>query len=349
MALRAGAALTNMEFMQYMLHRVQPFGVEAPGVIWSLIPEVRNTAGEEVLSRYLPEGVTPEQVMRQRTEHFPFSSRDHSKWLDITIASEVRAGRGDKEDCLLLDFSKVDVKGFVPSRPQHFPQDFTRPPEIKDPSGRVRISSHAINGGLLIDETAETTVRGLYAIGETAAGPHGADRLGGGMVSVGQVFGARAGRFAAEHVRQVRPGAPPGESLAHALDRVQSRVQNRGKGALDADALITELQSAVYRHMMVVRERRDLEQLLSRIAELRAEKLPALRGGTAQAKRAVEAENLLTTAELMATAGLLREESRGGHYRQDCPELDDAGQRSNIILRLQDGAIRHERRSLESQ
>ena len=345
MAARTGAELTNMEFMQYMLHRVQPFGVDAPGVIWALVPELKNTLGEEVLSRYLPTGVSPEQVMRQRTEHYPFSSRDHSKWLDITIASEVRAGRGDDDSCLLLDFSSVDLEGFVPSRPQHHPEDFSRPVQVSDPTGRVRISSHAINGGLLINEMAETSVSGLYAVGETAAGPHGADRLGGGLVSAGQVFGARAGKSAAERVR----GADGKTAARATIDAALARLDGYGRADAPADLLIGELQSATSQLMMVVRNELDLKALLSKIEQFRSERLPNLGTRTAAGlKRAVEAENLLTTLELMAFAGLLRRESRGGHFRQDFPEIDDVNWRTSIVLRGQDGQIRYERRSLEA-
>ncbi|MBC7237743.1 MAG: FAD-binding protein, partial [Chloroflexi bacterium] len=95
MALRAGAALTNMEFAQYML-RIDPQGqtLDVPGFIWALYPTVRNNLGEDILPRYLPAGVTPHQAMWERTLHHPFSCRDASGWLDIAIASEVLAGRG---------------------------------------------------------------------------------------------------------------------------------------------------------------------------------------------------------------------------------------------------------------
>jgi fumarate reductase (CoM/CoB) subunit A len=194
---------------------------------------------------------------------------------------------------------------------------------------------------MLIDEQAQTTGSALFAVGETAAGPHGADRLGGGMVSGGQVFGLRAGRHAAEHARAADARTAGRHTVASAL----SRLGAYGKGAVPAEALIGELQAATTRLMRVVREK----TLLTRIEQLRGEKLALLYAGDAAAlKRAIEASNLITSAELMARAELIRRESRGSHFRRDYPQMDDAHWRSSTVLKLQESSIREQMRSLES-
>lgn len=341
---RAGAELTNMEFMQYMLHRSRPHKVEVPGVFWALCPVLRNAHGQEVLSKYLPAEVSSEEVMRARTLHYPFSSRDESKWIDIAIASERKAGRANPDGTLFIDYSSVDPSSFKPSRSQHVPEDFTIRLVIPPIQERMCISAHAVNGGLLIDEKAQTTIGGLFVAGETAAGPHGADRLGGAMVSGGQVFGERAGRYAAQHARSVDRAILESDSI----DRIMARLDGYGRGDLSARDVKKDLQGLMERRMTVVRNERDLLSLISSIEQIKGERLPRI--GVADChdlREALEAENLLVTAELMVRAALTRRESRGSHYREDYPERDDERWGTNVILRLEEGTIHLTKRAFE--
>jgi succinate dehydrogenase/fumarate reductase flavoprotein subunit len=274
--------------------------------------------------------------MSERTLHYPFSSRDCSKWLDIAFAGEIRSGRGTPERGLYLDFRDVDLKSFNPSRPQHMPEDFHRQIELPDGLVQVRPAAHAINGGLRIDEQAESTLPGLFAVGEAATGSHGADRLGGGMVSGSQVFGARAGKFAAEHARLAGVPALTADVLAQPLARLESFNQ----GDKDAEQVISALQEAASTHLIVLRNEQGLETLLIKIQELTEEWLPQVTIKNVHAlRRAIEAENLLLTAELMTRAAKMRRESRGSHYREDFPEQDDQHWRVNIVFRVEDGKL----------
>ena len=345
MALRAGAELTNMEFTQYMLHPVQPFPVRAPGSFWALLPVLRDRYGEDALARYLPAGVSPEQVMYERTLHYPFSCRDASRWLDIAIATEIRAGRGTDEGGLYLDFSQADLSRFKLSRPQHMPRHFSGPIELPNGCAQVKPAAHAINGGIRINEQAACTLRGLFAASEVAAGPHGADRLGGGMVTNCQVFGERAGRFAGEYARRAGARSPTPEALELPL----SRLRRFGRGEHGAETVLAALQEATGAYLMVTRNAQSLQALLNRVQELTAEWLPQVASGDARAlRRAIEVENSLLTAELMARAALLRCESRGSHFREDYPEQDDENWQVNIIFRQEDGRLLQETGSLVS-
>jgi len=343
-ALRAGAELTNMEFTQYMLHPVPPFPVKVPGSFWTLFPVLRNRHGEDALAPYLPPGVSGEQAMVERTLHYPFSSRDVSKWLDVAIATELREGRGTAEGGLYLDFSKVDLSTFNPSRPQHLPEDYSKPIELPEAYLQIRPAAHAINGGIRINEQTEATLRGLFAAGEVAAGPHGADRLGGGMVTNCQVFGARAGRFAGKHAleagrRKLRP-----ESLELPLARLRGYEQ----GERGAEDVLVALQEATGTGLMVTRSEKSLQTLIAKLRELKAEWLPQARiGDAATLRRAIEVENSLLTADLMARAALIRRESRGSHFREDYPHQDDENWRVNIVFRQEDGDLQNEARALE--
>jgi succinate dehydrogenase/fumarate reductase flavoprotein subunit len=355
MALRAGAQLCNMEFGQYMLHAVPTLpgsgstAVQCPGSFWALYPTLRNRHGEDALAPYLPPGVDREQAMWARTLHYPFSCRDASGWLDVAIASEIRAGRGSEQGALYLDFRAVDLGAFRPSRPQHLPEDRERPVVLPEGLVQVRTSAHAVNGGVVIDEHAATTLPGLYAAGEVAAGPHGADRLGGGMVTHCQVFGARAGRYAAEHARDAGAARARARDLPpQALEQPLERLHEYGQGAggtreRSAQTVLDALQAATGEHLVVVRNERGLRALLARIKELREEWLPRVSvPDVATLRRAMEVENSLLTAELMARSALARQESRGSHYRKDYPRQDDENWRVNVFLRMEGGRLRQE-------
>ncbi len=345
MALRAGAELTNMEFIQYMMGPREFRMLDIPGMYWSAFPKMRNRHGEEVLTRYLPERVTPEEAMRDRCLHMPFSTRDASGWIDIAVVKEENAGRGAPEGGLYLDFSECDLENYEPVIQHHFDEGKIQRKAIR-PSSKARVvsSAHASNGGILINEQAEASLPGLFAAGEVCTGPHGADRLGGGMVSMGIVFGARAGRFAAEHALRTDRTALKQSSLAPALERLNAN----GNGKRDAEALFAKLQESMGRDFLNVKSGAGCEKLLSDIEELRGEWLPELvRNNLATQRRAIEADNSLQVAELMVRAGLMREESRGNHFREDFPKLDDQNWRKNIIFRQEDPFLTQTTRSLE--
>lgn len=349
MGYRCGAELTNMEFMQYMLHRVMPFDVEVPGVFWALNPELFNAEGRSVLGDYLPEGVTAETVMQKRTEHYPFSTRDASKWLDIAIASELAAGRGNEDGSLSLDFRKADLKNFVPSRPQHIPENFSKRPVVPDHLVRIRIASHAINGGLLIGKEANTSIAGLYAAGEVAAGPHGADRLGGGMVSAGQVFGKRAGQAASAFAKN---NGLEGKDLQHALKVAMNRIDllRNSSQTLDPLDLRTILQRHTSNYFSLLRSRDKLKELQQKILQMRHEFLPQTKSKWAKdLAQALELDNLLYTVEMMGSAAMAREESRGGHYRTDFPVQDDESWLYNLLITVGDDGPILTKRRLENQ
>jgi L-aspartate oxidase len=277
--------------------------------------------------------------MIERTLHYPFSSRDSSKWLDIAFANEIRAGRGTAERGLFLDFADINLDNFIPSRPQHMPEDFHRRVELPDDLVQVRPAAHAINGGLRIDERAESTLPGLFAVGEAATGSHGADRLGGGMVSGSQVFGVKAGKYAAEHARNAASKALSADTLAQPL----SRLGSFNRGEREAEHVLEALQEAAGNQLIVLRNAAGLETLIARLWELREVWLPQVAVKHVHAlRRAIETENSLLTADLMARAALMRQESRGSHFREDFPAQDDMNWRVNILFRIEDGTLRQE-------
>jgi len=195
--------------------------------------------------------------------------------------------------------------------------------------------AHAINGGLRIDERAQSTIQGLLAAGETAGGPHGADRLGGNMLVTCMVFGAIAGLNAADVARVSPVDHPPRLMISDAESFVQSRLGNSGEHSIDS--LITELQHCMWQNVLVVRSEKKLLDCLEVIQGIRDSMDAGLKQDNSLFGR-LELENMLLVSEVMVKAALARTESRGSHYREDYPENGGDSWRRPITMRT-DGEL----------
>ena len=337
MALRAGAKLVNLEFMQFMIR-----SLDGGPVLWMLCPEVCNPQGESVLGRYLPSGLTPEEACEARTLHYPFSTRDASRWIDIAICSDAQCSRVEGQDgttTLAYDSSRcaARARAGLRARPQHhYPGPSTGSVPLPDKPTKVAHLAHASNGGLRVSSRAESTLPGLYAVGETAAGPHGADRLGGNMLPSTQVFGRRAGFSAAACARG---GPPPLSAETLTLPRARiARILSQ-KGNRRSSDVKHQLQEKISQNLSVVRNAAGLTALLDEVAHLREEELLDCTGRLDRRElcKVLELDNLLLVAEAMGRAALMRTESRGSHFRTDFPALDDDQWATNITCRLVNG------------
>jgi len=330
-AYRAGAELVNIEFMQYMVREVKGTPPMGGGPWWTLNPVLRNRHGEEFLEKYLPSGITVEEIYEQRTHHYPYSTRDISKWLDIAIQCEIRSGNGNERNAISVDFSGVDVTTAKPARPQHHPP--VQGIELGDEIIDIAHSAHAINGGIRVDEFGESTVPGLFAVGETIAGPHGADRLGGGMLAACNVFGKRAGEKAAERARSEGGG----EFSESALEPVMNRINRFGNGS-GKDSWFEvrkSLKTSAGNSLIAVRSATLLGQMREDCSKLRLERLLDVAVDSQQdLLRVLETDNLVFTADLVALTALHRTESRGSHYREDYPERSDENWDKSIFWKL---------------
>jgi L-aspartate oxidase len=349
MALRAGAELVNMEFMQYMMRDVGGRAPKVGGPYWTLNPKLVDINGDDILAECLPAGVTSEEVFLDRTIHYPFSSRDKSVWLDVAIERAVRAGRGGPHNGVFVDFSGIDIATAKLARPQHHPPASTLEPG--DDVIEVAHSAHASNGGIRISENGETCVSGLYAVGETIAGPHGADRLGGGMLGACNVFGARTGR-AAGLFSKAGERSSPDTAIERVLDRLAEIEENSTQGW---SAVRDGLKQLTGGALVALRSEGGLANMLAGLDELRhgepaqtgaANRTPPSREDHDSARslvRHIETDNLLTVAETLARAALAREESRGSHFREDYPDRNDDEWDASILWRLTEAGLESER------
>ncbi|NJL29987.1 MAG: FAD-binding protein [Thermoanaerobaculia bacterium] len=197
MALRAGAPLFNMEFMQQGL--ATTFPQQAMVMLYEMAEPYRllDRHGRFFVERYLPPGVELLEACQLKANHWPVSCRDAAIHLDRAIKAETLAGNATDSGGIFLDLSHAR-RGFMPELFEEFLRE--RGIDIHRDLVQVQIHHHTSNGGIRIDADAQSQVEGLFAAGEVA-GWQGADRLGGTMLGGSQVFGFRAGKKAAEVAR----------------------------------------------------------------------------------------------------------------------------------------------------
>lgn len=323
MAYRAGATLSNMEFIQAGIGVAAPFINLFGNYLWKANPSIRNTAGEDILLKYGGSLETERSALHEKT-HFPFSTRDSSRLIEIAVQSEINEGHGTKDGNVYLDFLNTDFKKLFKEDPGFatmwkFTYDWNLERGIDCYSQPIEVScfAHAINGGVLIDEGAASDIPGLYAAGETAAGPHGADRLGGNMSVTCQVFGKIAGESAAKRANAMT-GYP---EVSNAASNIQNKTLALISGKkLYFDKLLTELQENSDKALLIVRSEKQLKTYLNYLDILEQK----LNEGctTGELRKLLQLYNLIVTGRMIGMAALERRESRGSHYRSDFPEVN---------------------------
>ena len=335
LAYDAGAQLRDMEMVQF-----HPTGMVWPaGVRGILVTEgvrgeggvLRNREGERFMERY-------------DHERMELSSRDI---VARAINSEVNAGRGSPHGGVFLDITHRKpeyIKSKLPSMYEQFLKlakvDITTQPM------EVAPTIHYIMGGVRVDaETGASTVPGVYAAGEVAAGLHGANRLGGNSLSDLLVFGKRAGEgaadFAKSHATTRTLDQGEIEAAVEALMAPLDRPAGENPYKLQA-----EIQEAMSKHAPIVRDAAGMEEGLQMVLDLGARAATCGTGGSSSLKfnpgwhTAVDARSMLVNAEALLRSALERKESRGAHARSDFPRLDDdLGAVNFVVEKTPDGMV----------
>ena len=284
----AGAELANMEFIQFALglknngtRKFLPYGqLDQPD-------KIVNSSGCDIIKRHLPDSTQRSEAANLRRTHMPFSCRDLSVMVDIAIA---KARRSDKHLYWQKGCSKNERFEVV-----HF--------------------AHAFNGGIKINAQAESTVAGLHAAGEVATGTHGADRIGGCMMTATQVFGQRAGHFAARRAAKI--GAI--NTLAGNQIRIQpSQPQDRREDDAEDFAVIeSRVKATMNRYAGVLRTEEGLKMALSVLESCQIQINDNKLKGADSNREYYRVRNMVTTARIVVQSALAREKSVGSHYRAD--------------------------------
>jgi len=327
MALRAGAKLVNMEFMQMGPCVVSPFKFDVGGVLWRLGPRLINGNGKEYLKKYLPSDLTVDEIYRLKSVTFPFTMRNPSGYIDIANFTEIAEGRSTESGGVAFDLSHVPSDVIEKEASIPFKYFMSKGIDIRKEPLQIAPSIQHMNGGILINVKGETDVPGLYAAGEAAGGPHGSDRPGGNSLADCQVFGARAGRHAAERARKRSLSTDIGraEQIEDKLRTLQKPTgpSRPREEKTDVGKAVTDFREIMWRNVSVARNEdtlREAQQKLLRFKKLGDSWLSAQGLSLVEA---VELRNMIDVGLAIATSALTRRETRGSHYRTDYPLRND--------------------------
>jgi succinate dehydrogenase / fumarate reductase flavoprotein subunit len=333
MAYEAGAELMDMEMVQF-----HPTGmVWPPGVRGILVTEavrgeggiLRNAQGERFMERYDP----------KKKE---LSSRDI---VARSIYKEVQAGRGTPHGGAWLDITHLNGEAIKKKLPSMYDQ-FLKLADIDITKSPMEVAPtiHYVMGGVRVEAgTGVTTVPGLFAAGEVAAGLHGANRLGGNSLSDLLVFGKRAGEHAANYVKGLAGPAPRIDDAQADEERRLLQRPFETDGRENPYAIHEELQAAMAEHAGIARTGDGLRQGLDKVLALqdRAQRLHA--GGSMLFNpgwhECRDVRFMLTLAEAIFRCAIGREESRGSHWRLDFPDQSPEWGRKNMIAVKENGRM----------
>ena len=372
LAYDAGAELMDMEFVQF-----HPTGmVWPPSVRGILVTEgvrgeggvLRNSVGARFMFEGIPE-LYRDQTADTEEEGWRYCTgdpearrppelltRDH---VARKILAEVEAGRGSPHGGVFLDIAWLreklpDHAGHIRRKLPGMYHQFRELAglDITETPMEVGPTTHYAMGGIRVDpETQMSTVPGLYAAGECAAGLHGANRLGGNSLSDLLVFGRRAGEHAAAFAVENGTGAFDRAEVEEAGTEALAPFGRGGGGAENPYQIQYDLQETMQSGVGIIRDRAKLESAIRAIGRLRERAGRAASPGSREYNggwhTALDLHNLLTAAEAVARAALAREESRGAHTRDDFPAKDSAWGGVNLVVRKgEDGGMEVEQRAV---
>ena len=329
LAYEAGAELLDMEFVQF-----HPTGmVWPPGVQGILVTEavrgeggtLKNNRGERFMEKY-------------DAKRMELSTRDV---VSRAIYTEVKEGRGSEHGGAYLDISHKPAEYVKKKLPSMYHQ-FKELADVDITTGPMEVgpTCHYMMGGIRVDaETGQSTVSGLFAAGEAAAGLHGSNRLGGNSLSDLLVFGKRAGKAAAEHAKSIQGGGLDAAQLQDA-EREMLAPFERTAGEFPYE-IHRELQETMQSLVGIFRTEEDLQKALGelqkfrqRVERMRADGSRMFNPGWHLTR---DLRSMVLISEAVTRSALARRESRGAHSRIDYPNLDDAwGKQNNIIVKRGD-------------
>jgi len=354
LALNAGADLIDMEMVQF-----HPTGmVWPPSVRGMLVTEgvrgdggaLKNALGRRFMFDYVPEFFRAETAETEAEADAWYTDKEHNRRTpDLlprdevarAINAEVKAGRGSPHGGVFLDIASRRPADYIRRRLPSMYQQFLELADVditKEPM-EVGPTCHYAMGGVRVDaDSTATTVPGLFAAGEVAAGLHGANRLGGNSLSDLLVFGRRAGWHAAEYAaRLAHAPAFDAAQVQDAACALLAPFDGGGDHGENPYAVHADLEDGMHTLVGIIRTGDELAQALSVLDHLKARLARVTVTGNRQFNPgwhlALDLQNMLVVAEAVTRSALERKESRGGHTRNDYPKTDPALAKVNVVTR----------------
>ncbi len=354
LAMRAGASLINMEFVQF-----HPTGmVWPPSVKGLLVTEsvrgdggiLKNSEGKRFMFDYIPEFFRAETADTVEEADAWYEDKKNNRRppellprdeVARAINAEIKAGRGSEHGGIYLDIASRRSPEFIRKRLPSMYHQFKELADVditKEPM-EIGPTCHYVMGGVEVDaDTQESAVTGLYAVGECSGGMHGSNRLGGNSLGDLLVFGKRAGEAATAYAKGLganRPTVPDAEvasATSSALDPFEH------EGGENPYSIQTDLQQSMNDLVGIIRTGEELEQSLKEIEAFKERAKNLHVEGHRQYNPgwhlAIDLRNMLIVSESIAKAALARTESRGGHTRNDFPATDPEWGTKNLVVSL---------------
>ncbi|WP_125776611.1 fumarate reductase/succinate dehydrogenase flavoprotein subunit [Antribacter gilvus] len=359
LALRAGATLIDMEFVQF-----HPTGmVWPPSVKGILVTEgvrgdggvLKNADGDRFMFGYVPDVFKGQYAdTEDEADRWYLDQENNRRTPDLlprdevarAINTEVKEGRGSPHGGVYLDIASrmpaEEIKRRLPSMYHQFKE--LADVDITAEAMEVGPTCHYVMGGIEVDpDTGQSRVPGLFAAGECAGGMHGSNRLGGNSLSDLLVFGRRAGLGAASYVEGLerRPVVRDQDVEAAARMTLAPFDPHPGGTGENPYTLHAELQKAMNDLVGIIRTEAEMTEALERLDALRTRVRDVVVEGNRQYNPgwhlALDLRNMLMVGEAVASSALLRTESRGGHTREDHPGLDPEWRRRMLVTRCAGG------------
>jgi len=354
LALLAGATLINMEFVQFHpTHMVWPISVRGLLVTESVRGDggvLRNSEGRRYMFDYVPDVFRAQYAETEEEADRWYTDPDHNRRPPELLPrdevarannAEVKAGRGSPHGGVFLDIASrrpaEEILRRLPSMYHQFKEladvDITKEPMEVGPA------QHYVMGGVEVDpDTAASIVPGLFAAGEVSGGMHGSNRLGGNSLSDLLVFGRRAGVGAVAYLDSLgdaRPAASDADldsALAEALAPLErSGGENPYTVHAEVQQTMSDLVGIIRKEEEIKAALAELEKLRARAANVSAEGGAAYNPGW---HLALDLRNIMLIADCVAQAALERQESRGGHTRDDFPEMSPEWRKIILVCSL---------------
>jgi succinate dehydrogenase / fumarate reductase flavoprotein subunit len=350
LALKAGANLVDMEFLQF-----HPTGmVWPPSVRGILVTEsvrgeggvLTNTNGERFMFKYIPDVFKDKYADNEAEADRWYEDQDNNRRppellprdeVARAINAEVKAGRGTEHGGVFLDVSKrisaEIIKKRLPSMWHQFYE--LAGVDITKEAMEVGPTCHYVMGGVEVepDTAAAVGVPGLFAAGEVAGGMHGSNRLGGNSLTDLLVFGRRAGIGAIDYVKKNGVNPVSQSAITAAAAKIQAPFDRQG--GENSYSLHAELQEITHNLVGIIRTKVELEEAIIKIAEIRKRSANVSVSGGRKFNPgfhlAFDLDNMLLVAESTAKSAINREESRGGHTRDDFPGMNNKWRQINNI------------------
>jgi succinate dehydrogenase / fumarate reductase flavoprotein subunit len=350
LALKAGANLVDMEFLQF-----HPTGmVWPPSVRGILVTEsvrgeggvLTNNLGERFMFKYIPDVFKDKYADNEAEADRWYEDQDNNRRppellprdeVARAINTEVKSGRGTEHGGVFLDVSKRIAAEIIKKRlPSMWHQFYELAGvDITKEAMEVGPTCHYVMGGVEVepDTAAAVGVPGLFAAGEVAGGMHGSNRLGGNSLTDLLVFGRRAGMGAVSYVKQNGANPVSEGAITAAAKKIQAPFDR--EGGENSYSLHAELQEITHNLVGIIRTGSELAEAIEKIAAIRARSANVSVSGGRKFNPgfhlAFDLDNMLLVAESTAKSAINREESRGGHTRDDFPVMNEKWRQINNI------------------